>query len=104
MLNALYDPQIVQSYHNEYLKLINFYMNTKRPSSFVRYYNIDIGASVYDDKLEATYDLYHVSSLNLMYMILLLLIIWHRLLMLLQAFKIYAASQWMQHPLLLFIR
>lgn len=64
MLNALYDPQIVQSYHNEYLRLINFYMNTKRPSSFVRYYNIDIGASIYDDKLEATYDLYHVSSLK----------------------------------------
>jgi len=64
MHSALYDPQNVQSYHNEYLKLINFYMNTKRTSSFIRYYNIDINESVYDDKLEATYDLYHVSTLK----------------------------------------
>ena len=64
MLSALYDPQIVQSYHSDYLKLINYYMNTKRPSTFVRYYNIDINNSIYDDKLEATYDLYHVSHLK----------------------------------------
>jgi len=64
MLSALYDPQIVQSYHNEYLKLINFYMNIKRPSCFVRYYNIDIGSSIYDDKIDATYDLYHVANLK----------------------------------------
>ena len=64
MLSALYDPQTVQSYHNEYLKLINFYMNTKRPSVFVRYYNIDIDSSKYDEKLEATYDLYHISSIK----------------------------------------
>lgn len=64
MQNALYDPQAVQTYHNEYLKLINFYMNTKRPSSFVRYFNIDIDQSTYDDKLDATYDLYHVSNIK----------------------------------------
>lgn len=64
MNSALYDPQSVQSYHNEYLKLINFYMNTKRPSTFVRYFNIDIDQSTYDEKLEATYDLYHVSHLK----------------------------------------
>jgi len=64
MQSALYDPQTVKSYHNEYLKLINFYMNTKRPSSFVRYFNIDINQSTYDDKLDATYDLYHVSNIK----------------------------------------
>jgi len=64
MQNALYDPQIVQSYHKEYLRLINYYMNIKRPSSFVRYFNIDISQSTYDDKLEATYDLYHISHLK----------------------------------------
>lgn len=64
MQNALYDPQQIQTYHNEYLKLINFYMNTKRPSIFVRYFNIDIDQSIYDDKLEATYDLYHVSNIK----------------------------------------
>ncbi len=64
MLSALHDPQIVQTYHGEYLKLINFYMNVKRPSSFVRYFNIDIVQSVYDEKLEATYDLYHVSNIK----------------------------------------
>jgi hypothetical protein len=64
MQNALYDPQIVQTYHREYLNLINFYMNTKRPSTFIRYFNIDIDQSTYDDKLEATYDLYHVSNIK----------------------------------------
>ncbi|HQF36907.1 MAG TPA: hypothetical protein PLL26_04685 [Candidatus Dojkabacteria bacterium] len=64
MQSALYDPQIVQSYHDEYLRLINYYMNTKRPSVFVRYFNIDIDQSIYDDKLEATYDLYHVSQIK----------------------------------------
>jgi hypothetical protein len=64
MQSALYDPQSVQSYHSEYLKLINYYMNTKRPSTFVRYFNIDIEQSTYDDKLDATYDLYHVSNIK----------------------------------------
>jgi hypothetical protein len=64
MQSALYDPQSVQTYHTEYLKLINFYMNTKRPSTFVRYFNIDIENSIYDDKLDATYDLYHVSNIK----------------------------------------
>jgi len=64
MQSALYDPQIVQSYHTEYLSLINYYMNTKRPSTFVRYFNIDIDNSIYDDKLDATYDLYHVSQIK----------------------------------------
>jgi hypothetical protein len=64
MLNAMLDPQSVQTYHSEYLSLIKFYMNTKRPSSFVRYYNIDINNSTYDPKLNATYDLYHVSDVK----------------------------------------
>lgn len=64
MQSALYDPQSVQTYHTEYLKLINYYMNTKRPSTFVRYFNIDIDNSTYDDKLDATYDLYHVSNIK----------------------------------------
>lgn len=64
MQNVLFDPQAVQSYHNEYLNLIKYYMNVKRPSSFVRYYNIDLNNSSYDDKLEATYDLYTVSNIK----------------------------------------
>ena len=64
MQSALYDPQSVQVYHNEYLRLINFYMNTKRPSTFIRYFNIDVDNSIYDDKLDATYDLYHVSNIK----------------------------------------
>jgi hypothetical protein len=64
MLSALYDPQSVQMYHNEYLKLINYYMNTKRPSTFVRYFNINIDNSIYDEKTDATYDLYHVSNIR----------------------------------------
>jgi len=64
MLNALHDPQSVQNYHAEYLNLIKYYMNTKRPSSFVRYYSIDMDNSTYDEKLEATYDLYNFSNIK----------------------------------------
>jgi hypothetical protein len=64
MLSALYDPQIVQTYHDEYLKLLTFYQNAKRPSVFIRYFNIDTENSTYDDKLDATYDLYHVSNIK----------------------------------------
>lgn len=64
MLNAMLDPQIVQTYHSEYLSLIKFYMNAKRPSSFVRYFNIDVNNSTYDSKLEASYDLYHISDIK----------------------------------------
>lgn len=64
MLNSLYDPQLVQNYHSEYLKLIKYYSNIKRPSSFIRYYNIDIDNSTYDEKLEATYDMYHISNIR----------------------------------------
>lgn len=64
MLSALNDPQLVQTYHTEYLTLINFYMEAKRTSSFVRYFNIDLDNSTYDDKLDATYDLYHVSNIK----------------------------------------
>jgi len=62
--SALYDPQLVKGYHSEYLNLIKFYMNTKRPSVFVRYFNIDLDNSIYDDQLDATYDLYHVSNIK----------------------------------------
>jgi len=64
MQSVLHDPQIVQNYYNEYLKLINYYMNLKRPSTFVRYFNIDISQSTYNEKLESSYDLYHVSNLK----------------------------------------
>ncbi|MDD4081990.1 MAG: hypothetical protein PHD05_01250 [Sphaerochaetaceae bacterium] len=64
MQSTLHDPQIVQSYYNEYLRLLNYYMNLKRPSTFIRYFNIDISQSTYNEKLESTYDLYHVSNLK----------------------------------------
>jgi hypothetical protein len=63
-MSALYDPQSVQNYHTEYLKLIKYYMNAKRPSSFVRYFNIDRERSTYDEKLQATYDLYSNSDIH----------------------------------------
>lgn len=64
MLNAFQDPQSVQGYHNEYLNLIKYYMNTKRPSTFVRYYNIDLDNSSYDEHLEATYDMYNITNIK----------------------------------------
>lgn len=64
MYSSLNDPQLVKNLHTEYLRLINFYMNTKRPSTFVRYYNIDVKNSTSDEKFEGTYDRYHVSNIR----------------------------------------
>lgn len=64
MLNTFYDPQIVQGYYNEYLQLIKYYMNVKRPSVFVRYYNIDVDNSTFDKDLETTYDIYTYSDIR----------------------------------------
>lgn len=63
-MSSIYDPQLVKSYHEEYLGLIKYYMNAKRSSSFIRYYNVDRDKSVFDDKLEASYDIYHNSGIR----------------------------------------
>lgn len=64
MFNIFHEPTLVKNYHTEYLKLINYYKNLKRPSSFVRYYNIDRENSTYDGKSESTYDIYKYSDVR----------------------------------------
>lgn len=61
--NNFLDPQSVSEYHSEYLKLINFYKNFKRPSVFVKYYNINYDYSTYDNDTRATYDIYTTSKI-----------------------------------------
>ena len=40
MLTVLNEPKLIQDYNTEYYKLINFYSNIKRPSVFIKYYNL----------------------------------------------------------------
>ena len=64
MQTFLSDPQNVHLYHDEYLKLLNYYQNTKRPSCFVKYYNINNSKSIKEDKLNTTYDIYSHSEVR----------------------------------------
>ena len=57
-LTVIQEPKLIAEQHAEYFRLINFYQNVKRPSAFVRYYNINLDLSPNDDLTKATYDLY----------------------------------------------
>ena len=57
--NVIQEPPLVSSIYSEFLSLINYYQNVKRPSIFIRYYNIDIDRSVAHDQTNTTYDLYN---------------------------------------------
>ena len=62
--NNFLDPQLVSNYHKEYLHLINKYKNIKRPSIFIKYYNINIDTSSHDEETKSTYDLYTHSEIR----------------------------------------
>ena len=64
LLTIFHDHPLVQDYHSEYLKLINYYSNVTRNSVFVKYYNINILSSIYDQKMDSTYDIYHTSKVK----------------------------------------
>lgn len=64
MQTFLNDPQNVQDYHDEYLKLINYYQNTKRPAAFIKYYNINNSSSIHNEELDTTYDIYSNSEIR----------------------------------------
>jgi len=65
MQTFLSDPQNTQDYHNEYLKLINYYQNTKRPTAFIKYYNINNMASIHtEEEMDTTYDIYSHSEIR----------------------------------------
>lgn len=58
MLTVLNEPKLVQSYNTEYYRLINFYSNVKRPSAFIKYYNLATDISPHDKITAETYDSY----------------------------------------------
>lgn len=64
MNNSFLDPQMVGQYHQEYLQLIKFYQNYKRPSIFIKYYNISFDNTSFDENTNAIYDLYTTSELR----------------------------------------
>ncbi len=65
MKTFLSDPQSTQDYHDEYLKLINYYQNTKRPAAFIKYYNINNNVSIHtEEEMNTTYDIYSHSEIR----------------------------------------
>lgn len=58
MLTVLNEPKLIQDYNTEYYKLINFYSNVKRPSVFIKYYNLDVNCSPNELITCETYDSY----------------------------------------------
>jgi len=64
MLTALHEPQLLQSYHEDFLSQINQYQNIMRTGVFVRYYNINIEQSIYEKTLESTLDIYGISEVR----------------------------------------
>lgn len=64
MYNSLSDPYLIAQYHQEYLELINRFGNHKRPSSFVRYYNINYDESVKHPDVLSTFDIYETSNIK----------------------------------------
>jgi len=64
MYNSLSDPYLIAQYHQEYLSLINLFSNHKRPSSFIRYYNINYDESTKHSEISSTFDIYNSSSIK----------------------------------------
>ncbi|MFW6219359.1 MAG: hypothetical protein ACOC33_00695 [bacterium] len=62
LYNTLLEPQLVSDYHREYLHLINKYKNYKRPSVFIKYYNINYDISVSDNDTHSVFDIYKKSN------------------------------------------
>lgn len=62
MLNVIDEPKLVQDYNTEYYKLINFFSNTKRQSSFVKYYNLAGENSPKNELTKEVYDFYSKSK------------------------------------------
>ena len=64
MYTSLHDPDIVNKSYNEYLKLIKYYQGVKTKGLYVKYFNIDIFNSSYDDQLKNTYDRFTSSDIK----------------------------------------
>jgi hypothetical protein len=57
--NVLIETTFVENVYREYLTLINYYKNVRRPSIFARYLNINVDNSIYDVNLEGVFDRYN---------------------------------------------
>lgn len=57
MLNVTNEAKLVQDLNTEYYRLINFFSNIKRPSTFIKYYNID-PSSPRNEVTHETFDFY----------------------------------------------
>ena len=62
--SVLYEPIYVKSIYEEYFKLINYYHNIDRMGIFVKYFNLNVHESTYDEKTISTYDNYSYSHLE----------------------------------------
>lgn len=60
----LHESKQVSEYYNEYLQQMNFYFNNTRSGIFVRYFNIDMDTSIYEETTETTFDIYNVSTIK----------------------------------------
>ena len=58
MTSVFHEASNVESYYEEFIGFIDYYKNFKRPSVFIKYYNIDDKRSSFDDELKTTFDLY----------------------------------------------
>lgn len=64
MLTSLHEPHLLRGYYEEFLKQINQYQNIARTGVFVKYYNINVLDSIYQQSLESTLDIYTISEVK----------------------------------------
>lgn len=64
MLTSLHEPQLLQGYYEEFLKQINLYQNIMRTGVFVKYFNINVSQSIYEEHAKSTFDNYSVSEVK----------------------------------------
>ena len=62
--NLLFEPTHVSNIHQEYLSLINYYQNLKRPSVYLRYYNISREESARNEENDTSFDIYHYTNVK----------------------------------------
>jgi len=57
--NVFVETVLIEQYHSEFFKLINYYQNLNRNSIFCRYLNINKFESSYNTDSDGTYDRFH---------------------------------------------
>ncbi len=64
MLTSLHEPKLLQDYYEEFLGQINTYQNVMRAGVFIKYFNINVAQSVYEQHAKSTFDNYAVSDIK----------------------------------------